>query len=239
MAVIERVDETGSTNADLLARLHAGDRVAEGHWLIADRQTGGRGRLGRAWSDGAGNFMGSTVIHLAAGDPPAGTLALAIGLALAEAVGPLVPPPAHAMLKWPNDVMIGGAKLAGILLERTVDTVVVGIGVNLAGAPQVAGRETVALARFGPAPDRDAFAAALAATVSAETNRWRGYRLGPLIARWLAAAHPLGTALTVVPPGTTVPLSGHFAGLADDGALRLAMADGTAHSIHAGDVSFG
>jgi len=237
--MIERVAETGSTNGDLLARLAGGTAVAEGHWLVADRQAQGRGRLGRAWSDGAGNFMGSTVVHLGPGDPPAGSLALAIGLALAEAVAPWVPAPAHPLLKWPNDVMIGTAKLAGILLERVGDAVVVGVGVNLVAAPEIAGRATVALTQFGPAPDRDDFAATLAAAVAAEVQRWRAYGLGPQIARWSAAAHPVGTPLTVSQPGGAAPISGWFAGLAEDGALRLAMADGSAHTIHAGDISFG
>ena len=67
-----------------------------------------------------------------------------------------IPPPHRAMLKWPNDVLIGGAKLAGILLERVGDAVVIGIGVNLAAAPDLPDRATIALSAFGPAPDRDA-----------------------------------------------------------------------------------
>ena len=82
--------------------------------------------------------------------------------AVLEAVAPLVPPPQLPQLKWPNDLLIGGAKLCGVLLERVSDAVVIGIGVNLASAPQVDGRETAALSAFGPAPDRDTFAAVLA-----------------------------------------------------------------------------
>ena len=112
--------------------------LPEGHWLVADRQTAGRGRQGREWFDGAGNFMGSTVVHPAFGDPAPGSLALLAGLALhrGHRHAPATAP--RAMLKWPNDVMIGNAKLAGILLEREGDTVVVGIGVNLVSAPRIA-----------------------------------------------------------------------------------------------------
>ena len=123
----------------------AGERIAEGHWLVADRQSAGRGRQGREWFDGFGNFMGSTVVHLRAGDPLAPTLALVAGLAAYQAVLPHCPDPVPLRLKWPNDLMFAGAKLAGILLEREGDSVIVGIGVNLAIAPQVPGRETLAL----------------------------------------------------------------------------------------------
>ncbi|MBS3930520.1 MAG: biotin--[acetyl-CoA-carboxylase] ligase [Sphingomonadales bacterium] len=233
--MIRTVPETGSTNADLAARIAAHERVADGEWLIADRQNAGRGRQGRAWFDGAGNFMGSTVVWPGQGDPPLGTLALVTGLALLEAVAPLIPPPNQAQLKWPNDLLIGAAKLSGILLERAGKAVIVGIGVNLGQAPAVEGRETIALSAFGPAPDRDLFAASLARHFDAELERWRSYGLEPLIRRWQAAAHPLGTSLAVGEPGET-PLQGTFAGLASDGALQLRLADGTTRTIHAGEV---
>lgn len=233
--MIHTVSQTGSTNADLAARLAAGERLAEGTWLVTDRQTAGKGRQGRVWFDGAGNFMGSTVFHLGAGDPPAGSLALVVALAVAEAVAPHIPPPHRAVLKWPNDVMIGAAKLSGVLLEMIGRTVVVGIGVNLAAAPDLPDRETVALSRFGVAPDRDLFAADLARHFDTELERWRTFGLAPLIGRWQALAHPLGTPLRVGEPGEP-PLEGTFAGLADDGALQLRLADGTTRTIHAGEV---
>lgn len=233
--MIERVATTGSTNADLAERLSSNAAVPEGSWLIADRQSAGRGRRGRAWSDGAGNFMGSTVVHRQASDPMPATLALVAGLAVHEVTAPLVPAPSRAVLKWPNDILIGPAKLSGILLEAVGTAVIVGIGVNLAQAPEVSGRETIALSAFGPAPDRDLFAAALAGHFGRELERWRSFGLEPLLRRWLAAAHPLGTPLAVGEPGEE-PLQGTFAGLAADGALQLALADGTTRTIHAGEV---
>lgn len=235
--MIEAIPETGSTNADILARLADGCPVAEGDWLVADRQTAGRGRQGRAWFDGAGNFMGSTLVRSRAGDPPLPSLALVAGLAVQAAVAPHVLPPARALLKWPNDVMVGGAKLAGILLEQVGDAVVVGVGVNLTQAPEVPGRETVACTRFGPAPDRDRFAGELARAFSEELHRWRQYGLAATIARWEACAHPMGTVLFVTPPGEAA-FSGHFAGLEESGALRLALPDGTTRIVHAGEILF-
>lgn len=233
--MIELVATTGSTNADLAARLAARLAVPEGQWLIADRQSAGRGRQGRVWSDGAGNFMGSTVVYRQAADPMPATLALVAGLAVHAAASPLVPAPLRAMLKWPNDILIGPAKLCGILLEAVGAAVIVGIGVNLAQAPQVPGRETIALSAFGPAPGRDLFAAALADHFDRELERWRSFGLEPLLRRWLAAAHPIGTPLAVGEPGDE-PLHGTFAGLAADGALQLRLADGTTRTIHAGEV---
>lgn len=235
--MIRTIPETGSTNADLIAALCAGERVAQGDWLVAERQTAGRGRQGRAWFDGAGNFMGSTVVRLAPGDPPAASFALAAGLAVYEAVLPLLSDPRPLQLKWPNDVTYAGAKLAGILLEREGEALVVGIGVNLAQAPAIEGRATVALSALAPAPDRDLFATALVASFATELERWRGYGLDPLVRRWQAAAHPPGTSLTVVPPGEG-PVTGAFEGLTEDGALRLRLADGTMRVMHAGDVFF-
>lgn len=235
MTTLEVLPETGSTNADLAARIAAGGHVAEGHWLIADRQTAGRGRQGRQWFDGAGNFMGSTFVERRAGDPSPGTLALVAGLAVYEAVGPLIPPPHRPELKWPNDVLIGGAKLCGILLEAVGAGVIVGIGVNLAAAPDLPDRATIALAQFGPEPDRDLFAATLARQFDIEVERWRTFGLEPLIRRWLLAGHPLGTPLLVGEPDEE-PLRGTFAGLGTDGALQLRLADGSTRAIHAGEV---
>ena len=83
--MIRFVTETGSTNTDLASELRAGMAVPEGEWLVADRQVSGRGRQGRAWFDGYGNFMGSTVVHLSPRDPNPATLALVAG------VGPSMP----------------------------------------------------------------------------------------------------------------------------------------------------
>ena len=229
--MIEYVTQTGSTSADLAARLRAGEHVPEGHWLVADRQTAGRGRQGRIWTDGAGNFMGSCLVHLRLGDPAPASLALLAGLVLHEVLAPMLPAPHRAMLKWPNDLLIGGAKLAGILLEVQNSAVIVGIGVNLAQAPDIADRATVSLAALGVAPARDAFAQALARQFDLELERWRNFGLAPIVNRWLVAAHPPGTRLCA--DGQ----QGTFAGLSAEGNLQLRLADGATRTIHAGEVN--
>ncbi|OBX20319.1 biotin--[acetyl-CoA-carboxylase] ligase [Erythrobacter sp. QSSC1-22B] len=233
--MIRTVPQTGSTNADLLAELRGGERVGEGDWLVADRQSAGRGRQGRDWFDGAGNFMGSTVVRLSPRDPSPATLALVSGVAVHETVSPLLADASALTLKWPNDLLYAGAKLAGILLERQDDAIVVGIGANLAAAPSLPDRATIALADLGPAPDRDFFARGLASHFTAELDRWRTYELEPLIRRWEAAAHKPGTSLTVNSPGEPT-INGAFAGLSPEGSLRLRLANGSERVIHAGDV---
>ena len=233
--MIRTVAETGSTNADLLESLRAGDPVAEGDWLIADRQTAGRGRQGRGWFDGQGNFMGSTIVRPGPGDPPAHTLSLVAGVALCETVRPLCPAERMPVLKWPNDLLVGGAKLSGILLESTGSAVVIGIGVNLKQAPDLADRATIALTAFGPAPDRDGFARELARNFAEILLSWRTYGLDPILRRWSALAMPEGTPLAVHEPGG-IRIEGAFAGLAEDGSLRLRLADGACRAIYAGDV---
>lgn len=234
---MEIIGLTGSTNADLAQRLTSGEPVAEGHWLIADRQNAGRGRLGRVWNDGLGNFMGSTVVRIASHQPPAPSLALVAGLAVQACVADLVPPPRQALLKWPNDVLVGQGKIAGILLEAVAGFVIVGVGVNLASAPQLPDRVTMALSDFGPAPDRDAFAMALSEKFAAELAHWRQFGLAALVKRWQSAAHAMGTPLLVRDAAGQV-VQGQFSGLNEDGALRLSLADGTVQIIHAGDVEF-
>lgn len=246
--MIRFVPEAGSTSRDLAARLARGEPVPEGEWLVADRQTEGHGRSGRIWQDGAGNFMGSTLVRPVLGDPPMFTLALVAGLAVHAAVnGQLAenarPPlfgragPAQDLtvtLKWPNDLTVGSAKLAGILLEREGDAVIVGTGVNLLVAPTVDRRQTISLAQLGVRTDRNDFARDLARQFALDLRRWRDFGLAPIVRRWCAAAHPEGTPLTADAPGGTI--HGHFAGLSDDGALRLRVEDGSVREIHAGEV---
>jgi BirA family biotin operon repressor/biotin-[acetyl-CoA-carboxylase] ligase len=138
-------------------------------------------------------------------------------------------------LKWPNDLLIDGAKLSGILLERTDDAVIVGIGVNLAHHPDLPDRPTTSLAAHAAPVDPAQFAETLAETFSRWLSRWRGEGLAPVRQRWLDRAHPTGTALTArLPDGTAH--DGLFDGLDADGALILRLADGGRRVIHAADV---
>jgi BirA family biotin operon repressor/biotin-[acetyl-CoA-carboxylase] ligase len=136
------------------------------------------------------------------------------------------------MLKWPNDVLLLGRKLAGILLERSADRVIIGFGVNLASAPELPYRKCASLSgRIAP----DSFAPLLADSFARLLQLWRTSASPFLAQAWLARAHPIGTRLAVH-AGTDEAISGRFDGLEPDGALRLRRDDGTLDIVRAGDV---
>ena len=236
--MIAFAEQTGSTNADLAAALRTGEGWAEGRWLVARRQTAGRGRQGRAWFDGAGNFMGSTVVMLGEGGPPPATLSFVAALAVRDAAAAALPDDTALALKWPNDVLLDGGKLSGILLEMVRGHIVVGIGVNLARAPDLPDRKTAALADVIPPPPLEDFAASLAAAFDRRLESWRTYGLGATLHAFLnRSIHAQGSPVTVHDTDGSV-LSGSFAGLEEsDGALRLRLADGSERVIRAGDIS--
>ena len=178
-----------------------------------------------------GNFYGSTLVALRLGDPPPQTLSLVAGLAVAEAIDLAIPGEA-LMLKWPNDVLLLGRKLVGILLERSGDRVVVGVGVNLATAPSLPDRECASLSGRITA---EGFAPLLAGSFDRLLKLWRTSTPALLVQAWQARAHPLGTELTVHASADD-KVTGRFDGLEPDGALRLRTADGSLQIVRAGDV---
>lgn len=181
-------------------------------------------------------FHRSTLVQLRPTDPPAPALTLVVGLALIEAVE-IAAPAVALSLKWPNDLMLGDAKLAGILLERSGDRVVAGFGVNLAGAPEIAGRKTAALKPFADIAPQ-AFAPLLAGKFAQLLAAWRSADAAQFAQAWIARAHPIGTHLEVHSgPGERV--SGTFDGIEPDGAMRLKRGDGMIDIIRAGDVLLG
>ena len=226
-AHIRTVATTASTNQDMAALAATGE--AEGLWLRAETQTAGRGRQGRDWVSPPGNLHASTLVRPRVSDPTVATLALVAAVALHEVIAAYG---AHATIKWPNDLLIDGAKVAGILLEGVAGAVVIGFGVNLAHHPEGLDRPVTSLAAK---PDPGVFLEDLAAAFERWLARWRGEGLGVVREAWLAAAHRKGTALSVSQPDG-VSLDGLFDGLDADGALILRLADGSARVIHAGDV---
>lgn len=226
------VQQTGSTNDDVMGLARTG--ASEGLWLRAENQTGGKGRSGRQWLSPPGNLYASTLVRVLRSDPPVPSLALVAAIAVHETVSAYAPG-IPLILKWPNDLLSGGAKLAGILLERERDAVVVGIGVNLAHHPDVPDRPATSLAALGVSSiDPQAFAADLAESFGRWLQRWRAEGLAPIRSRWLDQAHALGAALSVRQGDDA--LDGLFDGLDEMGALRLRLADGAVQVIPAGDV---
>lgn len=230
IATVRTVAETGSTNADVAELARSG--ASEGLWLRAERQSAGKGRQGRAWVSPVGNLYASTLVRLRPSDPAAATLALVSAVSLEETVRTFG---VEATLKWPNDLLVEGAKLSGILLERVDDAVIIGFGVNLSEAPQGLDRISTSMAALGIAPDPQLFAETLAESFERWLSRWRGEGLASVRDRWTARAHPTGTALTArLADGSS--LDGLFDGLDANGALMLRLADGSVRVIHAADV---
>ena len=170
-------------------------------------------------------------MNLRENDPPAQTLSLAAGLALIETIDVAVPAQ-PVMLKWPNDVILQGKKLAGILLERSSDRIAVGFGVNLTSAPILSDRQGASLGgKIAP----QAFAPLLAASFSRLLELWRQSEPAALAQAWLSRAHPVGSPLTVHSTAEE-RVTGRFDGIEPDGALRLRRDDGMIDIVRAGDV---
>ncbi len=174
------------------------------------------------------------MVELRGGDAPPQTLSLVASLALAEAIDVAVPDQ-PLLLKWPNDLLLNGAKLAGILLERREDKVVIGIGVNLARAPRIDDRRT---ADLGGKTTPEAFAPILAAKMARMLELWRSSTPMLFAQAWLARAHPVGSALKVHGEDNAI-VGGTFDGIDSNGSLRLRLTSGELRTIHAGDVSLG
>jgi BirA family biotin operon repressor/biotin-[acetyl-CoA-carboxylase] ligase len=227
---ITHLETVGSTNDWLMA---AAPDLIDGHWVIADRQTAGRGRRGRIWSDGAGNLMASVLVR---SQGQVQQLSFVAALALRAALVGLDPALADRLqLKWPNDVLLDGTKFAGILLERAGDALVIGFGVNIVSHPEVSERPATSLAAAGavtPAPRL--LLEALRAAFAAFRAQWTDAGFEPVRTAWLALAAGLGGRVTARLGDES--LEGRFDGLAHDGALALRLDDGSLRPVHAGEV---
>jgi BirA family biotin operon repressor/biotin-[acetyl-CoA-carboxylase] ligase len=224
-----RVEEELPSTSDLLLRLAAAGEP-EGLAILARRQTAGRARDGRIWRSAAGNLSISLLLRPGGTAAEAPRWALLGGVALAEALSSFLADPMAIRLKWPNDLALGGAKLAGMLCEASarngrIEWVVLGLGANLAEAPLVEGRATTCIAAHATAPDPEAAAIALITAVEAWRRRLQAEGLGPLLDAWQRRGPADGTQLTLrTGAGET---TGSFRGLATDGALLLETGGGT------------
>ena len=234
---LEVHEELPSTSDLVRARAEAGE--PEGLAVLARRQSNARGTRGRAWSTPTGNLALSVLLRPRLPLREAARLSLLCGAALAEAVASVLPPGPRLALKWPNDLMLNGHKLSGILLESQGDGngsiawVIPGIGVNLAHAPVLPDRIAACLADHMPAPDPEAFAPLLLARLA----HWYGVLheegFAPVLQAWLAHAQPPGSPMSLK-LGADV-LQGTFAGLDADGSL-LMSAEGTVRRFTTGEV---
>ncbi len=237
-------DEIDSTNAEARRRAEAGETGPV--WLAARRQSAGRGRRGRLWASDTGNLFATLLLVTSRPAGEAAQASFLAALAVADLLDASATPGAVA-IKWPNDVTLAGLKASGILLESGARPggglwLAVGIGVNLAHAPEGIERPATALSRhlrpdLPRAPDPEMAIEGLATAFEAWWRRWEREGFDPVLQAWRArAGGPTGPCVARLPGET---LSGEAEGVAPDGALRLRLGDGSLRLITAGDVFFG
>ena len=232
---IEQVAEIDSTNEACRLRALAGDEA--GLVIRADRQTAGRGRRGRSWNSPEGNLYASLLLRPECPVSEAAALGFAAVTAMGDVAEALLPAAAQVRHKWPNDLLINGAKASGILLETQPGFLVLGIGVNIASHPADTPYPATDLIAEGAAPiSPQALLERLLATFAPLYDQWEADFFAALLPAWRRRAAGLGEAVEVRLERET--LSGLFKDLEPDGTLRLALADGTERRIAAGDVYF-
>jgi BirA family biotin operon repressor/biotin-[acetyl-CoA-carboxylase] ligase len=240
-APLEIHDEIDSTNLEARRRAERGD--AGPAWIMARAQTAGRGRRGRSWASAPGNLFVTYLGATTAAPAAIAQRGFAVGLAIAEMFDlALGEPIGRVRLKWPNDVMIDGAKASGILLDSgPLDAgrrwAAIGFGVNLAAHPEGLDQPTASLAEaLGAAPPspEDAFAL-IRPRLEAWDRRLDREGFAPLRAAWLARAHGLGARVTAQIGAETI--AGLATGLSESGELMIETERGVRY-ISAGDIHF-
>lgn len=240
-AALHLFDQLDSTSAEVKRRAAqgAGDPFSPPFWIVALEQTAGYGRRGREWRQAVGDFAGTLALRPAGGVEAFGEISFIAGLAVADAVSACGVPDAVS-LKWPNDLLVGRAKLAGLLLELietpTGPALAVGVGINIVSRPDIPDYPT---ARLGDLVDETPAPAALAGRIDDAFWRryadWRGNGFAPVRRAWLDRAAGLGGPIDVRLADRTI--SGVFSGIDEKGALLLDT--GTAQiAVNAGDVFF-
>jgi BirA family biotin operon repressor/biotin-[acetyl-CoA-carboxylase] ligase len=252
---LEAHDAVGSTNALALERALAGDPGKL--WVVSKKQESGRGRRGRAWATPEGNLAATLLKVLDHDLQYAATLGFVAGLALADALDAVAPNARFSVgvdggsgqgvkrfeLKWPNDVLASGAKLAGILLESTLLgqgrlAIAIGIGVNVVAHPTDVPYPATSLASLGAGADAETLFLALSDAWSENERVWAGGRgLASIRKRWLARAAGLGSEVAVRIEGNVV--RGVFETIDEDCRFVIRDAKGETVKIAAGDVHFG
>lgn len=239
--VIEH-DSVASTNDEALALARRGE--CGPLWVVASRQTAGRGRSGRSWQSPPGNLHASLLLPVGAPAANVPQLALVAGVGLFDAVAAAVgeSPLADLRLKWPNDILVGTAKLGGILVESSRNgaaaAAAIGIGVNVTTAPAVPGRVVTSLASLGVRVARDRLLEELSRGLLGWIARWGdGRGFAEVRSAWVARAGAIGEPIVV--RSATGEIAGLYRGLDEDGALLVEAEEGRTIKVSHGDVELG
>jgi BirA family biotin operon repressor/biotin-[acetyl-CoA-carboxylase] ligase len=237
-------EDLDSTNAEARRRVEAGERGPV--WLLARRQSAGRGRRGRSWEAGQGNLAATLLLTLDKPPQEAAQLAFVAALAVGEMADAYVPA-VRTRFKWPNDILIEGCKAAGMLIESGPAAggglwLAIGVGVNLASFPEDVERPATALAEHmyhdairHPTPDEAL--ERLSTAFDSVLQLWLTEGFERIRQAWLARAVGIGGPCSARLESETI--AGVAEGLDADGALLLRLPDGELRRITAGDVFFG
>lgn len=237
-ARIVACDQIDSTNSEAMRRALAGEMGPL--WITANAQTRGRGRSGRSWSSPHGNLYATLLFRPGCKPDLVHQLSLLAGVAVHEAIDSVGPLPG-LRLKWPNDVLVGAAKLAGILSESVVGQdaeplAMLGIGLNLASSPTDTHRSATSLAAYGLTLAPSAALQAIHEALFRWLAVWEGgLGFAAIRTAWLERAGPLGATLTI--NAGKGRIEGRFAGLDADGSLLLKDPGGHEHRFSFGDVT--
>lgn len=241
MPAVEWLGPVGSTNEVALLRAAAG--AAGPLWFAASEQTGGRGRSGRDWVSPPGNLYASLLLTYPRALPAIAQLSLVAGLAAHQSVSTLAPA-LPLRLKWPNDLLIDGAKICGILIEGRMNhdtgahNVVVGIGINLAHHPDLGSRRATSLAALGVSAQPATALSHLSAAFEHWHDVWdEGNGIAAIRQAWMARTLDLETPVTV--NAGPEQIVGRYLGLDADGAMLLGLPQGGQRRITFGDVHIG
>jgi BirA family biotin operon repressor/biotin-[acetyl-CoA-carboxylase] ligase len=225
-------DVLGSTNAEALDLGRQGERGPL--WIVAERQTAGRGRRGRAWVSEPGNLFASLLLTVAAPPERRPQLSLVAALAVHDAVVE-VAAGLKPLIKWPNDLLLGRAKFAGILVEGDDGAVAIGIGVNCASHPVDADYPATDLAAAGVLVSPAMLFRPLSLKMIGRLAQWNGGEgFSTVRADWMARAAGIGEEVRVTLADRE--LSGRFEAIDEAGSLMLCLPDGHALTITAADV---
>lgn len=218
------LDSIGSTNDE--AKRLAASGAPDGTVVTAREQTRGRGRRGRGWTSPPGNLYLSLVLRPNVPATRLPELGFMAAVALTDTIAPLLPAPETLGHKWPNDVLLKGKKLAGILIETSLgadpsraDWAVIGLGINVRHHPSEADRPATSLAAEGIPITSEALLSPLLGRLMDLRQRWLTLGFAPLRAAWLARAAGLGETISL--RGPMGAESGIFAGVDEAGALLL------------------
>jgi BirA family biotin operon repressor/biotin-[acetyl-CoA-carboxylase] ligase len=219
---LERYEELASTSDFCIERAKAGE--PEGLAVFAARQSAGRGSRGRSWLSPPGNVALSVLLRPETSPAQSSMFPLLCGIATVDAITGALSSGPVPMLKWPNDVLLNGQKCAGLLIDATqaqarFDWLVIGIGINVAYAPELPGRATTCLAAEGAVTTAIAVAEAVLDQLSIWLAIFHAAGSTQIVPSWLSRAHPVGTHLEVKTPHQTA--AGTFAGLTQAGELLL------------------